>query len=397
MKNHYWRLPEGVDEVLPPDALQLETLRRELIDLFVSWGYNYVIPPMLEYLDALLVGAGHDLDLQTIKFVDQLSGRMLGLRADMTSQAARIDAHSLSNQDVQRLCYAGTVLHANPQSLSANRNPMIAGAELFGSASIEADAEIVCLMARALREVGVADLVVELGDISIYRALVDQLELDTELDELLFRAIQMKSSSDIDQLLGDVSGDLQIKDCLQKLPDMMGADEVFEATCLRDLTLPAVQQSLDSLEKLAALIRKRDPEIGLRFDLGELSGYGYHTGLVFTAYAASHGRELAKGGRYDGIGRAFGETRSATGFDLDLKALPKRVAQDKNGLIWVSWNAAKTEQNHADLIKCVEQLRQKKQIVVFALDAQQAPLFVCDRQLVFDAKDWIVKPIENLN
>lgn len=396
MKKNYWRLPEGVDEVLPPDALHLEELRRRLIDLFVSWGYEFVIPPMVEYLDALMVGAGEDLDLQTVKFIDQSSGRLLGMRADMTSQVARIDAHSLKTPYTQRLCYAGTVLRAKLDGLSDSRNPIMAGAEIFGSASLEADAEIICLMAWALQSLGVENLVVELGDIGIYRALVAELEIDAEQEQALFTAVQMKSTADIEMLLSDVDADKLILDCLLKLPDMMGDKEVFSNAALSKLSLPVLSQSLANLQALADLITRQNSNLSLRFDLGELTGYGYHTGVVFTAYTTTHGRPVARGGRYDGIGKAFGERRPATGFDLDLKALPIQTFGNSSNKIWVAWDSANTGERLSTLMQEVERIRQGKQMVVFALEKNEAPVPGCKFQLVFDGKHWLIKSLENL-
>ncbi len=394
MKKHYWRLPEGVDEVLPPDALYLEQRRRKLIDLFVSWGYAFVIPPLVEYLDALMVGAGQDLDLQTIKFVDQSTGRMLGMRADMTSQVARIDAHSLNTREPQRLCYAGTVLRANPRGVSASRNPIMLGAEIFGSPQAAADAEIISLMVHALNSMGVQDLVVELGDIAIYRALVDALELDADTEAELFTAIQMKSTADIGQLLAGLKGKAAVKECLLALPDMMGGEDVFSLPALTAAALPGLDAALNDLQELAGLVKNSNTDISLRFDLGELTGYGYHTGVVFTAYTATHGQPLARGGRYDGIGKAFGETRSATGFDIDLKALPKGRVEDTTERIWVAWNTANKGKRLAALLSKVQTLRAGKRIVVFALEENEAALEGCLTELVFEEGHWNIKPIE---
>jgi len=394
VKKHYWRLPEGVDEVLPPDALYLEKQRRTLIDLFVSWGYSFVIPPMVEYLDALMVGAGQDLDLQTIKFVDQATGRMLGMRADITSQTARIDAHSLKTKEPQRLCYTGTVLRANPRGVSAKRNPIMVGAEIFGSANLTADAEIISLMTRALNSIGVNNLVVELGHIGIYRALVDALGIDSELESELFTAVQMKSSADVELLLGGVEGKPEIKACLLELPDMMGGAEVFETASLSKAALPALDIALERLQTLADLIRQNDLPISLRFDLGELTGYGYHTGIVFTAYTATHGQPVARGGRYDGIGKAFGETRSATGFDLDLKALPKSLPVNTAEKIWVALNTATDGEHLLALMTEVERLRLSGRVVVFGLEENAVPVSGCGAELVFEKEHWNIKKLE---
>ena len=316
--NQNWRLPEGVDELLPPDAWSLELIRRRVLDLFRSWGFEYVDPPIIEYLDALLVGSGNDLDLQTLKVVDQRTGRLLGVRADMTSQAARIDAHSLQGDGVRRLCYAGTVVHANPAGVLDTRVPEKAGAEIFGAASLAADAEVIALLLEVLRVVGVDAPVLVLGHMGIYQGLIAPLALAPDLERQLFAAVQSKSETDIADLLAGRPG----ADLLVRLPTLMGRKAVLvEARAALRAAPAAVGEALDALERLAGQVIGHGTEIELRFDLAELAGYGYHNGPVFTAYQPSQGSAIARGGRYDGIGGAFGRARPATGFDGSLKQL----------------------------------------------------------------------------
>ncbi|NJN51874.1 MAG: ATP phosphoribosyltransferase regulatory subunit [Gammaproteobacteria bacterium] len=337
MSKHAWRLPDGMDEVLPPDAWALEALRRRVLDLFHAWGYEYVMPALVEYLDSLLVGSGNDLELQTFRMVDQRSGRMLGVRADMTSQAARIDAASFGAAGTRRLCYAGTVVHANPAGVLESRLPLLAGAELFGVADVEADAEVIALMVAALACAGVANPVIELGHVGFFRALAASGKLGEE-ERALFEALQNKSEPDIDALTRRSGIKGAVRRFLCALPNLMGGDEVLGNARELCAGLPAATlHALDELAQLAAAVRRRCPDVSLRFDLGELTGYGYHTGPVFTAFSPAFGRPVARGGRYDAVGRVFGGARPATGFDVNLKRLPRPAVSLRapSGLRWV--------------------------------------------------------------
>lgn len=321
MKTH-WRLPRGVDELLPPAAWQLELLRRDVLDIYVTWGFEYVEPPVIEYLDSLLVGSGEDLDLQTLKVVDQTSGKQLGVRADMTSQAVRIDAHSLITDDVQRLCYAGPVVFANPQISQSSRVPFKAGAEIFGAASLDADAEVVGLMLETLRVAHIEEPVLLLGHMGIYKGLVEALVavgvLAADDERELFNCVQRKSQADIRALLGD-SEQAQMMACLPLL--MGGLDMLDEARERLAGAPPGVLAAIDELLQLAVLVGELYGHITVRLDVAELSGYGYHNGPVFAVYHPQHGSALAQGGRYDGVGEVFGRGRPATGFDVNLKNL----------------------------------------------------------------------------
>lgn len=328
----HWRLPKGVDEVLPPQAWQLEQLRRRVLDVFVSWGYDYLEPPVIEYLDALLVGSGEDLDLQTLKVVDQSSGRQLGVRADMTSQAVRVDAHSRRSDGIQRLCYSGPVVFANPQGNGTSRVPLKAGAEIFGADDITADAEVIGLMLEALDAAGMQAPVLLLGHMGIYRGLVAQLiaegDLNPDDQSRLFRCIQRKGASDIKALLGESTS----ANMLTGLPNLMGDAAIFPAARTLLQGAPGtVLESLSELEQLSAMVIDSHPQVDVRIDVSELSGYGYHNGPVFAVYHPEHGSALAQGGRYDGVGEVFGRGRSATGFDLNLKQLMPKDALTLDG------------------------------------------------------------------
>ena len=318
----HWRLPRGVDELLPPRAWDLEILRRRVLDVFVAWGFDYVDPPLIEYLDALLVGSGEDLDLQTLKVVDQVSGRQLGVRADMTSQAVRIDAHSIITDGVQRLCYAGPVVFASPQNSQDSRVPLKAGAEIFGAPSLVADAEVIALMLEVMRIAEIQQPVLLLGHMGIYRNLVadliDAKILRSEDQQELFKRIQRKGESDILNLLGN-SKQAQM---MAALPNLMGdASALDEARRVLAKASTPVHEALDELATLANIITIHQADVDLRIDVSELSGYGYHNGPVFAVYHPQHGQALAQGGRYDGVGKVFGRARPATGFDLSLKQL----------------------------------------------------------------------------
>jgi ATP phosphoribosyltransferase regulatory subunit len=394
MKQHTWRLPDGIDEVLPPDAWALERLRRRVLDLFTTWGYRYVEPPLVEFLDALVVGSGHDLELQTFRMVDQLSGRMLGIRADMTSQAARIDAASLPAAGAQRLCYSGTVVHASPAGVLQSRVPLLAGAELFGAEGVAADAEVVSLMVETLHLAGIDAPVIELGHVGIFRALAAEARLSRSLEEAVFGALQRKAQPDLVELLRDAGIAAPLQQALLALPNLLGGDDVIATAQRQFAALPAaISAPLDALTSLAAAVRQRCPDIELRFDLCELTGYGYHTGAVFAAYSADFGRAVARGGRYDGIGEAFGRARAATGFDIDLKRLPKPAAQDvpavwAPGLEWVE--PARREA----LWRMVRQLRAAGETVIGALARDTEPAQNCDRQLIWRKNAWRVEPLQ---
>ena len=386
MKTH-WRLPRGVDELLPPAAWELELLRRKVLDVYVSWGFEYVEPPVIEYLESLLVGSGEDLDLQTLKVVDQVSGRQLGVRADMTSQAVRIDAHSLVTDDVQRLCYAGPVVFANPQIAQSSRVPFKAGAEIFGADGIEADAEVIGLMLETMDVAGVVEPVLLLGHMGIYHALVEALLASGALDQAdegnLFKCVQRKSQADIAQLLDD-SELAQMTACL---PSLMGdANVLSEARALLTAAPAPVQSALDELENLAALVIEHNSCV-VRVDVAELSGYGYHNGPVFAVYHPEHGSALAQGGRYDGVGEVFGRQRPATGFDVNLKSLIGNAqAAD------VVFAPYVVQETRAELQQAVQALRAQGERVRCALSAQESPPGNCRRQLVQVGGRWQTVP-----
>ncbi|MEK9988755.1 MAG: ATP phosphoribosyltransferase regulatory subunit [Halieaceae bacterium] len=321
-----WLLPEGIDELLPDQAGLLESLRRDLLDQCRTWGYRYVIPPLVEFTDSLLVGLGADLDLVTSKFTDQMSGRMLGVRADITPQAARIDAHSLGEAGATRLCYAGSTLQAVPQATGGGRSPIQLGAELFGSASIEADAEVITLLLSLLESAGVeAAITLDIGHIGIYDALFSKTILAPDVERQVFDALQRKSAPDIARLAEDLPPEVATK--LQQLAALHGSPEVLDRARAVFAEEDVVQGALDELESVLDRVREVFPGVGLYVDLTELRGFRYHTGLVFAVYLEGRGSAVAKGGRYDNIGAVFGRDRPATGFAIDLKALVENTTR----------------------------------------------------------------------
>lgn len=314
---HNWLLPEYIEDILPAEALFIEEMRRRLLDLFRVHGYQLVIPPMLEYLPSLLTGTGRDMDHKTFKLVDQLSGHLMGLRADITPQAARIDAHLLNRQGVVRLCYAGSVLHTLPGDLMQTREPLQIGAELFGHAGLESDVEIQQLMLKALRTAGVESVHLDLGHVGIFHALVRRAGVSGELESDLFRALQGKDVPELDALTRGL--DQTIRQAILLLPELYGGAEVLEKAQQALPDWPEVRRALDDLGNIAAQVQ--DMVASLCFDLAELRGYHYHSGAVFAAYVPGKAQAVALGGRYDEVGKTFGRARPATGFSMDLRVL----------------------------------------------------------------------------
>ena len=317
-----WLLPEGMEELVPPESSRLERTRRSLLDLFSRWGYEIVTPPFIEYLESLLTGTGEDLELHTFKLIDQLTGRMLGVRADMTPQVARIDARRLRREGPSRLCYAGTVLHTLPEGISGGRSPVQIGAELYGHAGWESDCEIVCLMLEALERSGVGPVHLDMGHVGIFRALARRTALSHERETALHEALQRKAGTEARERLDAWDVDAGCADALIALVDLDGDPSILERAG-RELTGGGeeVERALAELAALVRAVRARRPDVELHVDLAELRGYRYHTGFVFAAFVPGYGREVARGGRYDEIGSVFGRARAATGFSADLKTL----------------------------------------------------------------------------
>jgi len=391
-QNKSWLLPDGIEETLPDDARHLEKLRNRLLDMFVGWGYQLVIPPFIDFLDSLMVGSGHDLELQTFKVTDQVSGEMLGIRADMTPQVARIDAHNLKQEWPTRLCYAGTVLHTRGNPLEKTRSPLQIGAELYGHGGKESDIEVISLMLEMLALSGLLNVHLDLGHVGIYRALANQAGLNEEQEKALFDVLQRKARPELNELMGIYPVTDDLKPVFLKLPELNGGqDTLTQAKTLLAGTNPSALQALAELTTVAEALSIRFPNLDIGYDLAELRGYHYHTGIVFAAFVPSVGREIARGGRYDNIGEKFGRARPATGFSADLKLLS---TLSKNAL-----PVEKTEAIFApssddpDLLEKIRDLRADKHTVIQQLPGQTggAEQMGCTALLVKDHQTWVVK------
>lgn len=387
-----WRLPDGMDEVLPGRARQLEDLRRKLLDRFAVWGYELVVPPLAEYTDSLLLDVGHDVDLHAFKMTDQLSGRTMAVRPDITPQIARIDAHSLQRKGAVRLCYAGSVLHTRAKSPLVSRSPMQIGAELFGCEDLSADIEIISLMLDLVRHAGVENLHLDLGHVAIYRAIIAAADISADQQAALFDALQRKAAVEISSIIASAVTDSQVAGWLHALFRLNGdIDVLAEARAVLVGAPQAALDALDQLERVASTIRSRMPDIGLHFDLSELRGYHYHTGLVFGVLVPGFGEAVCNGGRYDDIGAAFGRSRAATGFSADLRILQQlsRVDLSSDRTPILAPNVA-----DESLWLAVMQLRGEGEQVIVSLgecDVQQD----CDRELVLGEAGWYVAPSRN--
>lgn len=320
-REEQWLLPDGVEEILPLQAAAVEALRRKLLDHFAGWGYQLVFPPLIEFLDSLLNGAGRDLEHDTFKLTDQLSGRMMGVRADITPQVARMDAHSLRRQGPTRLCYCSTALRARGGKAGASRLPYQVGVELFGHAGFESDAEIISLLLTSLKLAGAKQITLELGHVGIFRALVAAAAFSEADIDALSDICQRKAVPELQAFLAARQLPPALHQLLARLPRLCGSAELLDDARQALAPVPAALQALEELAALVARVRSICPEVGIYLDLAELRGYHYHTGCVFAAYLPDASEPVAKGGRYDHIGEVFGRARPATGFSADLKAL----------------------------------------------------------------------------
>lgn len=366
-----WLLPEGIEEVLPEEAARMEKLRRRILDRFELWGYRQVVTPLIEYLDALLTGAGHDLDLQTFKLTDQDSGRMLGLRADMTPQVARIDARSSRPEIPARFCYLGTVLRARTHPLEKTRSPMQVGAELYGHAGIEADVEVIRLMLDVMALCGIEDVHLDLGHVGIFQSLAQEAGLTPGQENIVFALLQQKAAPDLAGHLAGLALPSSLADHLAALPDLHGPDALQRARELLATAGPAVHAALDELATLAARLAVFLPGLPIQFDLTELRGYRYQTGIVFAAFVPGQGREIARGGRYNDVGGCFGVARPATGFSADLRQwlrlLPSEVESSADAPVFAP--TARYPDNVA-LSACIARLRAEGRVVIEQLEAR---------------------------
>ncbi len=383
-----WLLPEFIEDVLPTEAARIEQLRRHLLDLFRVHGYQYVIPPTLEYLESLITGTGHDLDLATFKVVDQLTGRLMGIRADMTPQAARIDAHMLNQQGVCRLCYAGTVLRTKPDGLARTREPLQIGAELFGHAGIESDVEIQRLMIKALQLLGLEKIHIDFSHVAIFESLVKAGNIDADLEQALYGALQSKDKAAVASLIKDL--DQTIQQALLSLTELNGDISVLD---LALKTLPKLPEITQALANLSAVANKlSDLNVQVSFDLGELRGYHYHSGIVFAAYAQGYTGPVALGGRYDEVGVAFGRARPATGFSIDLRGIVAMLAPAH-----LPKTILAPEDNNPTLLAKIEALRTEGLVVIQVLPHTQVSTVElnCDSALVMRDGEWRIEALKH--
>lgn len=382
-----WLLPEHTADVLPDQAASVEALRRGLLDRAVGYGYQPVMPPLVEHIESLLTGAGRELDLSTVKVVDQVSGRTLGVRADMTPQVARIDAHLLNRQGPVRLCYCGPVLHARPRALGASRDPLQFGAELYGHAGLEADLEIQQLALEALAEAQVGPVGVDLSDVRIVEALLGGVRLREAAMADLVAALAAKDRAAVGEAARTL--DAAARRALTTLVTLYGpAGEVLEAAVAALPDLPAVRRALDDLRWLATHLPALQPGVDVGIDLAAVEGFGYYSGIAFAAYAAGHADALIRGGRYDDIGAVFGRRRHAVGFGLDVKALAAlRDAGRPPPAVLAPWGESPA------LRAAIAALRRRGDSVVVVLPGQESRLdeLHFDRRLVEVDGHWVVQ------
>lgn len=379
-----WLLPEYLADALPVEAARIERQRRAMLDLFRVHGYELVMPPLVEYLDSLLTGSGQDLRLRTFKLVDQVSGRTLGVRADITPQVARIDAHLLNRQGVARLCYCDSVLHTMPASISASREPIQIGAELYGHAGHEADLEVVRLLAAALARAGAAASRIDLGHVGIFRALAEAAGLSAEQLDAVLTLLQGKDVPGLTAFCAALAE--PYRSAFLRLPELYGDARILDVAREQLPELAPISAALDDLERLSASM----PDLPLSFDLSDLRGYHYHNGVVFAAYHPAAAAAVALGGRYDGAGEAFGRARPATGFSLDLRVIAQIVGgEDTTGAILAPYAG-----DDDALAALIARLRGEGQVVIELLPGQtvhEGPR--CDRRLLAVGQQWVVREI----
>ena len=398
MDKVHWLLPEGIDETVPPHAAALEKLRRQLLDMYDSWGYDLVMPPFIEFLDSLMMGAGADIDLKTFKLIDQVSGRQMGIRADMTTQVARIDAHHLENDSPARLCYTGTVLHTKPDAFGGTRAPLQIGAELYGHSGYQSDVEVISLMLETFACAGVENVSVDLGHVGIFRGLSREAGLDSHQEAFLFEALQRKAVPEIESLLTEFSIADDLSRRILALSDLNGSSDIIaEAREKLKGSSAEVIAALDYVESVALSITAQYPQLPVHYDLAELRGYNFHTGIVFSAFVPHSGVEVARGGRYDNIGGEFGRARPATGFSTDLRNLLKYSSADfidQAKAVMAPGNV--DEDLEASLMQAMKTLRDQGRRVVRQLPGQSGLPSdqCCNQQLVHENGQWVVAELK---
>jgi len=383
-----WLLPEHIADVLPAEARRLEDLRRCLLEMARSYGFEQVMPPLLEHLESLLSGTGRELDLRTFKLVDQLSGRSLGIRADTTPQVARIDAHLLNRQGVTRLCYCGPVLHTRPQSPHATREPLQLGAEIYGHAGLEADLEVQDLALDGLRAAGLKDLVLDLADARIVRGVLADVALEAEALDELVGALAAKDVARLDTLSRGFPADSRAG--LLALPTLYGDLAVLDLARQQLPARPLIAAALDDLASLARQVGRAHPDVRIGFDLADMGGYAYYSGMRFAVYAPGAADAVLRGGRYDEVGAVFGRNRPAVGFSTDLKLLAASAAVDsRRTAIRAPWA------EDSALRQAIRRLREQGETVVCILPGHEheGEEFDCDRELVAVDGRWVLRAL----
>ena len=382
-----WLLPEDIADVLPAEARKVETLRRAILDLYQSYGYELVAPPMLEFLDSLLTGTGSDLNLQTFKLVDQLSGRTLGLRADMTPQVARIDAHLLNRQGVTRLCYAGSIAHARTPVGSSAREELQLGAEIYGCATWEADFEAISLLLKTLGVAGLNTVYLDLSHAGVLEGILEGQAIAKADIETLYSLLQSKDRPRLAIWAKCLSA--KSAEALMALTELNGPCAQVLASAKK--TLPKhqlIDEALAQLERLACATAALSHDVELSIDLADLRGYQYHSGVMFAAYVDKLPQPIARGGRYDHVGQAFGRARPATGFSMDLLTLANLapVAKRRSAIVapWI---------DDAFLVNKIDELRHAGEVVIQAMtdDAVETAEYLCDHELVKQGSSWAIK------
>ncbi|MCY4045748.1 MAG: ATP phosphoribosyltransferase regulatory subunit [Cellvibrionales bacterium] len=380
-----WLLPKGVEEILPKQAWLIKQYERSLLDLYHAWGYELVIPPLIEYQESLLAGLGQDVDLLSFKLTDQLSGRTLAVRSDMTPQAARIDAHSWAQKGVTRLCYSGTVLHTRPKNALASRTPIEIGAELYGDDSINSDLEVIQLMLASLRLTEKSTIHLDIGHVGIYRALVGELDLPENTESELFGAFDRKSEPEIDQILAPWQT-TPVAQMLKSLVGLNGGEAVLDQATNQLAHAPSqVLEALTTIKQTVEQLKANQPDLPIMIDLAELRGYQYHTGMVFSAYIEGIGHAVANGGRYDGIGALFGRDRPATGFTINVNSLVDSIVSREEQASILAPGFLELD---GDLQAVIARLRADGQRVIYQL-GEELPAH-CTKKLSKQEGQWIV-------
>jgi ATP phosphoribosyltransferase regulatory subunit len=389
-----WLLPDGIQEMLPPDANAVEKLRQSILALYDSWGYDLVMPAMVEFTESLLTGTANSLQRKTFTLVDQISGKLMGVRSDMTPQVARIDAHQLADkQHTSRLCYCGHLLHAQTDGLNPSRSPLQIGAEIFGNASIEADIEVVSLMLETMHTASLKQVSIDLGHVGIFRSLFEQSGLDKSQEQPLFDMLQRKSIPELKSFLQQQNLSESVRQQFCQLALLNGDVEIIQqAREIYKDTNGECQAALDHIEAVALGIQQRYPDVLIHCDLSELRGYEYHTGLVFAAFLPGQGREIARGGRYDDIGSVFGVARPATGFSTDLLSL--YLLSDKSESISKLILAPNDKDDQ--LKQFITDLRQQgKRVIIDLSNGELSPeQQSCQQVIVRNDNDWVVNEIK---